>query len=212
MNKTFSRRIIKSKRLLDITFSFFILTITLPLTLLALVALKLNQIIRGRYSDPLFYEETRISMDKPFSMYKFNIFKYEQVLEKRSQGIFIHTKDFERNGGILAVGWLLKQIYMDELPQFYNVLKGDLSIVGPRPVNTEVYEELMSRKRYAKRDVIAGITGNFQSHKYEANKNADNMDDEYAIFYKEKQWYQILYFDIKIMIRTIKVILNAKGI
>jgi len=153
-----------------------------------------------------------MSYGKRFTLYKFNIFKYEQILDARSRGEFIHTKKYEHNNGIIKTGWILKQIYMDELPQFVSVLKGDLSIVGPRPVNLEVYDGLMTEGIIDKNRVPGGITGNFQSHKETAGADGNKLDKEYADYYHTQPGYKVLFFDIKIILRTLKVILRAKGI
>lgn len=176
------KKLYKSKRLFDLLVSLFILIVGFPFILLALLLIKIEQILRGRPFDPFFYKETRYSYGETFTLYKFNIFKHEQILDARSKGELIHTKKLEHNGGVTRVGWFLKQIYMDELPQFLNVLKGDLSIVGPRPVNLEVYETLMSLGIFDKNRVPGGITGNYQSHKETVGADANSLDREYADF------------------------------
>ena len=202
----------KSKRLVDILMSLTILFITLPFSITFLVLIKLEQILRGRPLDPFFYSETRMSYGQPFQIYKFNIFKHERVLELRNKGELIHTKHFEKDGSITKVGWILKQIYMDELPQFYNVLLGRMSVVGPRPVNCEVFEMLINDGVIDKTRVPAGITGNYQSYKNPAIIRAGAADKQYADYYHTHPGYKVILFDIRIMLRTIKVILKAKGI
>jgi lipopolysaccharide/colanic/teichoic acid biosynthesis glycosyltransferase len=172
----------------------------------------MEHLLRGRLLDPLFYGETRMSRGKPFCLYKFNIFKYELILKALKDGEFVHTKSFEKQGGVTYIGWFLKQIYMDELPQFFNVLIGDMSVVGPRPVNLEVYESLVSKGVRDKDRVPAGITGNFQSYKNIKGRTAHDLDKEYADYYHNNKWYKVLFYDLKIMIRTIKVILRAQGV
>lgn len=203
---------LRSKRALDILLSLCILIILSPLWALAIVLIKCEQVLRGRWRDPLFYAERRMSEGRPFTLRKFNIFKYERVLEARARGVFIHTKEYERHGGITKIGWLLKQIYMDEVPQFLSVLRGDMSIVGPRPVNMEVYAALMSRGVTDKNRVPAGITGLLQSQKGLDHSGADALDKEYADYYHNNPWYRVLLFDLTIMLRTCIVILRAKGI
>jgi len=204
--------VLKSKRYFDIILALFMLVITLPFSLSALLIIKIDQILRGRARDPLFYTDTRISRGKPFYLYKFNIFRYEQILEARARGDFVHTKKYEKNGGVTYIGWVLKQIYMDELPQFFNVLIGDMSTVGPRPVNREVHAMLMSKGFVDKNKVPAGITGNYESFKNAKGKLAQELDKEYADYYHTHPWYKVLLFDFKIILRTIKVILRAKGV
>jgi lipopolysaccharide/colanic/teichoic acid biosynthesis glycosyltransferase len=200
------------KRFIDIVFSFTILVSFSPFILTSLLLLKIEQILRGRFSDPFFYSETRMSHGKPFTLYKFNIFKYEQILEARANGAFIHTKRLEHNGGVTKSGWILKQIYMDELPQFYNVLRGDLSIIGPRPVNLEVYQTLLERGVTDKNRAPGGITGSYQSHKTAVGASAIDLDKQYADHYQSAPWYKLFLLDVGIVIRTIKVIVLAKGV
>lgn len=201
-----------TKRIFDIIFSLAVLVGFFPVIVFFLVAIFLEHVIRLRPFDPLFYSETRYSQGVPFTLYKFNIFKHKVVAEMRSRGEFIHTKQLEHNGSILWTGWVLKQIYLDELPQFFNILVGDMSVVGPRPVNKEVYEKLLELGVTDKAKVKAGLTGNYQSYKNTAGKSSDDMDREYVEYYCTQPWYKILLFDLRIIIRTIKVLLLARGI
>lgn len=211
-NKNIKLPIHPAKRMFDILLSFTTLIILSPLFLIVLFLIKVEHILRGRPLDPFFYSEIRLSQGKSFRLFKFNIFKYEQIIEMRKKGIFIHTKTLEKNSEITIIGWLLKQIYMDELPQLFNVLKGDMSIVGPRPVNEEVYETLIKQGIFAKREVKAGMTGHFQAFKNTSNKRSDESDREYVDYYFNNPWYKILLFDLKIILRTIRVILRARGV
>jgi lipopolysaccharide/colanic/teichoic acid biosynthesis glycosyltransferase len=183
-----------------------------PFIIGVLVAIKTEQVLRGRPRDPLFYRETRMSMGQPFTFYKFNIFKYEQVLALRASGTLVHTKELEHHGGVLRVGWLLKQVYMDELPQLYNVLRGEMSLVGPRPMNLAVYEDLKRNGVTDKDRVPAGITGLFQSDKGHHAIDAVQADRFYADFYEKNSGLKVLLFDLRIIAKTIIVILQAKGI
>lgn len=211
-NKNNKLPIHPAKRIFDILLSLIILMVLLPFILTILFLIKVEHVLRARPLDPFFYNETRLSHGKPFRLYKFNIFKHEQIVEMKRAGIFIHTKTLENNGGVTAIGWILKQIYMDELPQLFNVLKGDMSIVGPRPVNVEVYKTLMKRGVTAKKEVRAGITGHYQAFKNTSGKKSDESDQEYIDYYFKNPWYKILLFDLKIILRTIRVILRARGV
>ncbi len=205
-------KILLPKRILDVLFSIFTLMILSPFIALVLLSIKTEQILRGRPFDPLFYNEVRIGHGKEFILYKFNIFKYEQVLLLRKKGKTVHTKKLEHNNGILHVGWILKQIYMDELPQLWNVLKGDMSLVGPRPLNKEVYKDLINAGIKDKDRVPAGITGYYQSFKNTKNANSAQCDKYYADYYSTHSGIDVVLFDLKIIARTMKVILRAKGV
>lgn len=211
-NSENTRSIHPIKRTFDIIISLFLLVALSPLFLVYLILIFIEHVFRGRPFDPLFYHETRMTADVPFELFKFNIFKYEKILEMRANKTFIHTKLLEKNGSLLKVGWTIKQVYMDELPQLWNVLIGDMSLVGPRPVNLEVYNDILKRGYTAKKKVRAGMTGYFQSFKNTAGVSSEKMDGEYAHYCFNNPWYKILLFDLKIILRTFKIIIRARGV
>jgi lipopolysaccharide/colanic/teichoic acid biosynthesis glycosyltransferase len=202
------------KRLFDVCVSIVLLILLSPIIFLFLALIFLEHCIRLRPLDPLFYSETRWSEGKPFSLHKFNIFRQDVVDAMRVRNEFIHTKVLEHNGSLLYVGWVLKQIYLDELPQLWNVLMGNMSIVGPRPVNTMVRTELMQNGVCEKDRIRAGMTGHYQAtHKVRRSGGSQERLDHYYIeFCAHNPWYKILLFDIHILLRTIKVLLFARGI
>lgn len=202
-----------AKRIFDIVFSFLVIVITSPLFLFFLCAILLEHVVHLRPFDPLFYSEIRFSQGKPFTLYKFNIFKYDIILHMRKRGEFIYTKDLERNGSLLYTGWLLKQIYLDEFPQFFNILRGDMSVVGPRPVNAAVHALLLEQGITDKDKVRAGLTGYYQQrHKYARGITQEVADRTYVDFYTKNPWYKILLFDAKIIVKTLAVLIRAKGV
>jgi lipopolysaccharide/colanic/teichoic acid biosynthesis glycosyltransferase len=170
--------------------------------------------VRRRPLDPLFYRETRWSAGNPFTLYKFNIFRQDVLNALRAQGTFIDTKSLERNGSLILVGKLIKRIYLDELPQLFNVLRGDMSLVGPRPMNTREREKLLAVGQTYKESIRAGITGHYQAcHKTERDmRSQQELDSEYVEFVASNPWYAIIRFDFVILIRTIMVLLRARGI
>jgi lipopolysaccharide/colanic/teichoic acid biosynthesis glycosyltransferase len=153
-----------------------------------------------------------MSAGMPFSFYKFNIFRGEVLESMHASQTFVHTKDLERNGGITPVGWCLKQIYMDELPQLWCVFRGDMSLVGPRPVNIEVHESFLREGIIDKTRVRAGLTGPFQSLKDDRTASAHALDKWYADYVLSHAWYAIIGNDLKIILRTVRVVLKARGL
>ena len=207
-----ARTIHPAKRAFDVIFSLFFFVVLAPFVAVILIALVIEHTLRGRPLDPLFYSEVRLSAGVPFMLYKFNIFRNDVIAQMRVTNTFIHTKDLERNGGISTVGWCLKQIYMDELPQLWCVLHGDMSIVGPRPVNTEAFESLIQRGFTDKLRVHAGLTGPFQSLRDDQIAPAVRLDREYADYVETHSGVAIILHDLRIIFRTLLVVLNAKGI
>lgn len=125
----------------------------------------LEHVVRGFPADPLFYKEERISRNTIFTLYKFNIFNQRIIDSLRKQNKFIYTKKLERDGDTIYVGKILRQIYLDELPQLFNVFMGKMSLVGPRPLNKQLYTIASAIRPHPLAYIAGGMTGNFQSVK-----------------------------------------------
>ncbi len=201
------------KRLFDIIFSLLFLMITSPLFLLLLLLIFFEHIIIGKIFAPLFYIEKRISRGEPFGFMKFNIFKPGVIASMKNKKIFIHTKVLEHDGHSLSyTGRVLQKVYLDELPQLINILKGDMSVVGPRPVNLEVYKKLLSQGIYTKTVIKAGLTGRAQALKGISKESHVKLETEYINYCRNNPAWKIIVYDIKIIFNTILVIIRAKGI
>lgn len=201
-----------SKRIFDVIISLFLLVVSCPFWIFFLVIIFLEHVLRGHPFDPLFYREIRISRGKKFLLYKFNIFDQRVIDELRENNTFIHTKKLEHEGKLIFIGEILRRIYMDELPQLFNVLHGDMSLVGPRPLNEEVYNNIISVRVPEQALIPAGITGLFQSYKGSEKKTSAELDAEYLRQYSRRNGLSLVLYDLSILLRTIKVILRARGV
>ncbi len=203
-----------AKRAFDIIVSVLLLILLSPLLLIIIAADLLEFAVLPSSRGRIFYWEERISQDQPFVLYKFRIFK-ESALEnfQKNNGI-VQTKALEHNPANLTfVGRLLRQAYLDEIPQLINVLKGDMSLVGPRPTNVKNYETKLAKGNVAKGLIKAGLTGFFQSHKgLRLDKDQETMDMEYIEFVKNNPGWRVVLFDLKIILISIKTVLRAEGI
>lgn len=121
------------KRFCDILASIAILIVTLPLSLIAAIGIKLTDL------GPIFFTQTRMSkFGTPFKMIKFRIMYHDKVEDDFDDDVNEISSDDLR---IMPFGKFLRKFHIDEIPQMINVLRGDMSIVGPRPVREEVYYE-----------------------------------------------------------------------
>lgn len=201
------------KRLFDVVFSLLFIVLLSPFFILIFILIFFEHILRGCSFASLLYTEIRISQGKEFKFSKFNIFKPKAIEEAERSGEFIHTKKFEHDGvSTIFIGHILQKIYMDELPQLFSILKGDISFVGPRPVNLEVYESLINNDIETKTVIKAGLTGSYQSHKGEKGMSNLELDREYIDFCKNNSSWKVVLNDLKIMVRTIKILFRAQGI
>lgn len=191
----------KMKRLLDISLSFIFIICTLPFTSIVALAIKLES------KGPVFYKQERAGMNgKPFNIYKFRSMYVDA--EKKTGPVWSQKNDPR----VTRAGRIIRKIRVDEIPQMINVLKGEMSLVGPRP-ERPYFVELLSKEipLYKKRlKVRPGITGWAQvKHKYDENIDDVRVKLRYDLFYIENM---SLRMDFKIILRTIFVVLFGKGL
>ncbi|MCK9424701.1 MAG: sugar transferase [Ignavibacteriaceae bacterium] len=190
----------KVKRFLDLIFAFIILLFTSPVMLLTSLAIKFDS------KGPVLFKQERCGLNgKYFSIYKFRSMK--QDAEKLTGPVW-STKDDPR---ITRVGKFVRKVRIDELPQMINILKGEMSLVGPRPERPFFVEKLSQEIPYYKRrlKVRPGITGWAQvKHKYDESVEDVKEKLKYDLFYIENM---SLRMDFKIMFRTVFVMLFGKG-
>jgi exopolysaccharide biosynthesis polyprenyl glycosylphosphotransferase len=184
----------------SMTIAFIAAVVALPIMALVAIAVKLSS------SGPALYRQRRVGKnDVPFMLYKF---RSMYANAEAQSGAVWAKKDDPR---ITPVGRWLRRLRLDELPQLFNVLKGDMSVVGPRPERPEFVAELERRiPYYRQRNCIKpGITGWAQiNHKY-----GDTIEDtiiklEYDLYYIKNLAPAL---DAFIMFHTAKVMLLSRG-
>ncbi|MBD3311741.1 MAG: hypothetical protein GF349_04615 [Candidatus Magasanikbacteria bacterium] len=200
-----------TKRIFDLAVSFILLLITVPFLIFIFLWILLEQIFIPGSRGPILYKETRISQGKKFKFYKFRIFK-KKVLDQLKDTDCIHTKPLEKNKKNLTFyGRFLKQIYMDELPQLWNIIIGDMTMVGPRPTNVENSKMMRQQKNFNNYIMKCGLTGPFQSEKGSAIDQT-KVDREYIKFIDKKGCISIFLKDVWILFKTLLTVIKAKGI
>jgi sugar transferase EpsL len=180
------------KRLFDI--SLILLSLPLLLPLLVLLAV----IVRVKLDSPIFFKQVRSGFKgKPFVMIKFR-----SMVDKRDEEGDL-LPDTVR---LTKFGRFLRSTSLDELPELWNVLKGDMSLVGPRPLLME-YLPLYSPEQARRHEVRPGITGWAQVN----GRNAISWEQkfEYDVWYVDNQ---SLWLDIKILWLTVKKVFVRDGI
>ena len=121
------------KRFCDVISSIAILVLTLPLSIIAAIGIKLSDL------GPIFFTQTRMGkFGKPFKMIKFRIMYQDKIADDFDDDVNEITSDDQR---MIPFCKILRKFHIDEIPQMINVLRGDMSIIGPRPVREEVYYE-----------------------------------------------------------------------
>ena len=195
------------KRLLDIILSLFGLIILIPICILV----KISFLCKGDKKS-IFFKHTRIGKEgKPFMMYKFRSMAHnaEELLEELLKDElyrkeWAENQKIEKDPRITTIGAFLRKSSMDELPQLLNVLKGDMSIVGPRPLVEGELEEHGGSKLYWKEK--PGITGWWGSH------GRSDVDYEQRL---ELEYYYIRNISFKLdvicIFKTITAVVKHEG-
>ncbi len=193
----------KAKRLIDIAGALVGLTIT------AVVAVPVAIAVQFDNPGPIFYSQIRCGLrGKPFRIWKFrsmvtNADKLKHLVNNEAKGGIFKNRNDPR---VTRVGRFLRRTSLDELPQFWNVLKGDMSLVGTRPPTVD---EVMSYKphHWQRLNVKPGITGEWQ-----ANGRSEVTDFEEVVkmdvAYQQK-WS--IGYDLRLILKTIQVVLNKQG-
>lgn len=186
-----------TKRTFDIVVSFLALFFLSPIMILLSILVKITS------KGPLFYNQERVGLDgQKFIMLKFRSMK----IDAEKQGPQMTTRGDDR---YTPIGKMLRKYSLDELPQFYNVLIGNMSIVGPRPEREFFINSMKhSIRRYLERHrVKGGMTGWAQVSGLRGTDSSMQTRIDYDIYYIEN-WS--IAFDIKIIFKTIKEVLFSK--
>lgn len=199
-----SRSYLTTKRMLDIVASAVGILFLMPLLMVITLLLKLEN-PRG----PVFFRQTRVGKDgRAFTMYKFRsmVVNAEQILDKlldsnEVSGAMFKMKDDPR---ITKVGKFIRKTSLDELPQLWNVLKGDMSLVGPRP---SLPREVEQYTYYDKQrlTVTPGCTGYWQIGGRNSLSFAEMVELDLQYIRERSFWT-----DIKVILKTVKVMLFPK--
>ena len=195
-----SRLMLEVKRTLDLAFGLIGLVLSLPVMWLVAAAIKLDS------KGPVLYRQARVGYrGRPFEVLKFRSMRTDAEEENGAQWAL------ERDPRITRVGKIIRRFRLDELPQFVNVIKGEMSFVGPRPERPIFVEELHKVIPYydERHTVRPGLTGWAQvRYPYGASVEDARRKLEYDLFYLKNL---SLAFDLAIVFDTVKTVLGAKG-
>jgi lipopolysaccharide/colanic/teichoic acid biosynthesis glycosyltransferase len=214
-------------RVLNVTVASILLVCSLPVWVLIAIAVKLTS--RG----PVFYKQSRVGLDvrrradrrtgpvtgirapqprrredvggKPFVIWKFRTMRTDA--EAAGQAVWASTKDHR----LTPVGGFLRSCRLDELPQLFNVIRGDMNLVGPRPERPQLFGELRKQiPGYQHRQrVRPGITGHAQVHlQYDTSVEDVKRKVQHDLEYIARR---SVWEDLRIMLKTIPVMLFRKG-
>lgn len=190
-----------TKRIMDIVISAVIIVVGFPVWVLVALAVGISS------KGPIFYTQERVGKNgEVFAIYKFR----SMTIDAEKDGLPQWAQ--KNDPRVTTLGKFLRKTHLDEVPQFWNVLSGDMSLVGPRPEREYFVLQLTKELPYYRRrlKVRPGITGLYQAmvHKYD-----ENMDDvrnklKHDLLYIESMSFRL---DLKILFRTAYMMIKGKG-
>jgi sugar transferase (PEP-CTERM system associated) len=188
------------KRTFDIVASAALLMVSLPVMIIAAIAVKLES------HGPIIYRQSRVGLGgKPFDVLKFRSMRADAERDGKPQ--WAQRGDSR----VTRVGHFMRLTRIDELPQLFSVLAGQMSLVGPRPERPYFVEQIAEKVPFyaARHSVKPGVTGWAQvRHHYGASVEDASDKLEYDLFYVKNH---TLFFDILILFYSVKVVLTAQG-
>ena len=185
------------KRFFDFLFSLLALIILSP------VILVISLLVLASSGRPIIFKQERVGYgNKLFTIYKFRTMK-----DGMRQTATENLTEEEIENDITFIGKILRKLSLDELPQLYNILKGDMSFVGPRPLIPQEEEIRAMREKYNVYSVRPGITGWAQ-----VNGRDFISDEQKAKLDKQYVENHTVIMDIKIMFKTVWVVLAGKDV
>ncbi|OEK64242.1 sugar transferase [Staphylococcus equorum] len=186
------------KRYIDLVLGILLAPVIVIFIFLMFITVKLDD------KGPVFYKSKRLGKDKKvFSIIKFRSMKIDAPDLRNEDGSTFNSKNDPR---ITKIGKFIRKTSIDELPQVINVIKGDMSFVGPRPDTVEALN-IYEGNQVKKLDVRPGITGYNQA--YYRNSISQKEKFQNDIYYVKNISF---LFDMKIILKTIHSVLNRKNI
>jgi O-antigen biosynthesis protein WbqP len=184
------------KPVLDFVFALLVLIILSPLFLVVSIAIKIDS--RG----PVFFRQKRIGRNKE----EFYIFKFRTMKIETPRDIPTHLMK-DSNSYITKIGRYLRKTSIDEVPQLINILKGEISFIGPRPALWNQFDLIRERDKYFVNKLYPGITGWAQ-----VNGRDELSIEDKAKFDREYVNKIGICFEVKIFFKTVAGVLYSKGI
>ena len=191
-----NKRVEFLKRFFDVTFIFVLFPISIFLIFIAAILIKLTS------NGPVLFLQNRVGKNgKPFKIVKLRTMTYNNI----------ESYTVENDERVFKIGKYLRKLKIDELPQFYNILVGQMSLIGPRPERIEIVEKLSEENPYyALRHLIRpGISGWAQVNDPTANPTKNFEKLEYDLYYIKNS---SLLLDLKIVVKTIIIILTRNSL
>lgn len=180
----------------------------LPVMGAVAAGIKVEGTVDPAAKGPIFFVERRISRGREIDLLKFRTLS-APALAGLGDGP-THIKSLERTH-VTRMGRILKDWYLDELPQLINIVRGDMFLIGTRPWPLDAAAEELSRGITRKQEMPAGLVGPVQSYKGRHSPTEHELDEEYWEAFRTWSWWRLFRFDLSILRRSVAVQMAHEG-
>jgi lipopolysaccharide/colanic/teichoic acid biosynthesis glycosyltransferase len=200
------------KLFFDKLVALFFILLTSPILLLLKIGFLVEGLFFKENRGPMFFSYNAISKGKIFKKYKIRIIKLKYIdpIGAKNGNWLAYSAEWNPKARTF-LGSFVKKFYLDEIPQFYNVLIGDMSIVGPRPLSVMHYERDISQGNISRKIIKGGLLGLGHIHKGDIQFGDPIHELEYIDSYIKKSELELLVFDLQIIWRGFLLILKGGG-
>lgn len=200
------------KWLTDRLLSLTLIILFSPVLIIIVSGIALNMMLCPADRGPWLYRERRTSRGKEFDLLKFRVLRVDIIAKMREEGGYARTYEADLSN-LTWVGRYIKKWYFDELPQLFNIFKGDMSLVGPRPWALSVFKKQVERGIVYRKLIYAGWTGPAQVQKGNANKqDMEKLDLEYVARCRTWSGWRLWWYDLGLLYNTVRIMLQGQGL
>ncbi len=185
-----------------------------PVFVSTFIIMGISMLMRPQDRGPWFYRERRISQGGEFDILKFRVVRQDLLERAEQEGKYSRIYEADVENLTWAGRYFLKRWYFDELPQLFNILKGDMSLVGPRPLIVSEVRAQIQRGFIYRNLIVAGWTGPAQVGVKgdDLQSGAETIDLEYLDYCRDWSVWKLWCYDMKILYETLRVMLMGKGL
>lgn len=202
-----------SKLFFDRSVSLVALLLALPILAMLYLATRIEGWLRPQRRGPFIVGYRAATAGKPFKKLKICTLRWDVVDRELARNGDWHAYAAESQpNSLTSVGRVVKALYLDELPQLYSIVRGDMSLVGPRPLAWHHYERDIGQGNVTRRLIKAGLLGPNQALKGTADFGAAKPEYAYLQAHLERSGLSLLWIDLKLILRGILVVFRARGL
>jgi lipopolysaccharide/colanic/teichoic acid biosynthesis glycosyltransferase len=202
-----------AKRVFDRVVAAILILAATPLLLVAVLLMGLNMLFVPRDRGPWLYRERRVSRGREFDVLKLRVLRASALADLAGKPR-AYARQYEQDASNLTwAGSIIKRIYADELPQLFNILLGDLSLVGPRPWPLPMVERQVADGLDYRLRITAGWTGPAQVRKDSGTKSESTaLDLGYVELCRTLGGMRLLRYDLGVLRRSIATMVRGRGL